>query len=221
MGNGVPRDPRKAFEYFRKGAQLGDPISQWRLGEAYATGSGTAKDAKLAAHWTSQAALGGVVGAKVDLAVFYIDGVGIDQSYELAAIWLKEAYQDPLHGEELEIGYRLAMLYLEGKGVPKDELEAFALLHRSARFQHVPAMRARAEMYEQGIGIRRDLGLGKQWREQADEIERFRAGSAGLSETMRDPCSTEYTSRFLRMAIARRKSKPNTLEEYFEGMQFE
>jgi TPR repeat protein len=51
---------------------------------------------------------------------------------------------------------RLAMLYLEGTGVPKDEARAFELLHSAAAFGDAEGMFRLSLLYKEGKGCEAD-----------------------------------------------------------------
>lgn len=51
MGQGVDKDPVKAFELLRQAADAGRPLAQHHLASMYLTGEGTTKDASQALLW--------------------------------------------------------------------------------------------------------------------------------------------------------------------------
>ena len=64
-GIGVEADARKATEWTRKAAELGDPNEQAHLGERYHRGLGVTKDRTEALKWYRLAAEQGHGGARV------------------------------------------------------------------------------------------------------------------------------------------------------------
>lgn len=54
-GNGVPKDPSKAIEYFTKSADQGDAAAQYSLGMFYLKGEGVPKDLPKAKKYFQQA----------------------------------------------------------------------------------------------------------------------------------------------------------------------
>jgi hypothetical protein len=67
-GEGVPKDPTKAFQWFRKAAEAGNVDGQRNLGHAFAQGQGTPVDVVEAYQWLSIAAGKGDKAAKEELA---------------------------------------------------------------------------------------------------------------------------------------------------------
>ena len=56
---GIAPDPEKSVFWFKKLAELGDPVAMFNLGLLYAKGYGAERDFKQAAYWVEQAAEGG------------------------------------------------------------------------------------------------------------------------------------------------------------------
>ncbi len=70
---GTPRDPRRAFDYFRRGTEAGDPLAAYKLGCFYAgQGQGVvADDEALALRYKLIAAESGYDLAQVEVARIY------------------------------------------------------------------------------------------------------------------------------------------------------
>jgi len=58
-GNGVPQDPARAVEWYRKAAEAGHTAAQVQLAGCNATGRGVPKDLKQAMFWQQKAIEGG------------------------------------------------------------------------------------------------------------------------------------------------------------------
>jgi uncharacterized protein len=67
-GEGMPKDPAKALQWFRKAAEAGNTEGQRNLGHALAQGQGTPADVIEAYQWLSVAAGKGDKAAKEELA---------------------------------------------------------------------------------------------------------------------------------------------------------
>lgn len=67
-GSGVPRDPGKAVEWYRRAAEAGNGFGQLNLGNAYRSGTGVAKDLAAARRWLKAAEANGVREAAKALA---------------------------------------------------------------------------------------------------------------------------------------------------------
>ena len=73
---GVPANPRKAAEYYQKGALLGDVTSMCNLGYCYEVGIGLTIDKAKAAEWYQKAANNGQARGQNNLGFFYQHGSG-------------------------------------------------------------------------------------------------------------------------------------------------
>ena len=79
-GNGVARDPARAFKWLRKAADQGVPRAQCLVGLAYASGDGVKPDKTEAARWIRRAADAGLAEAQFDLGMCYANGDGVPKS---------------------------------------------------------------------------------------------------------------------------------------------
>lgn len=70
--------------WFQKSAELGHPLSQYNLGNAYQKGLGVVQDDAKAAYWWQRAAAQGIPNAAYNLGVQYMDGRGVPQDYQQA-----------------------------------------------------------------------------------------------------------------------------------------
>jgi uncharacterized protein len=115
-----------AERWMLRAAEHGDASTQFWLGVAYEQNWFGTTDVDLAVKWYQKAAEAGDPDAQVELGQKYADGEGIKQSYELAAKWFRKAAEHvPDLGGAGQGRYRLAELYMEGRGVPRDYFQAY------------------------------------------------------------------------------------------------
>lgn len=115
-----------AEEWMLRGAEHGDASTQFWLGVAYDDGWFGTKDLDLALKWYEKAADAGDPDAQVALGQKYADGEGVKQSYEVAAKWFQKAAEHvPDLGGAGQGRWRLAQLFMEGLGVPRDYVQAY------------------------------------------------------------------------------------------------
>ena len=87
---------------------------------------------------------------------------------------------------DLPAMYELAQSYKYGRGVARDDVEAFAWFQRAADGGHAPAMTALAECYAQGVGVRvRDDSAAFSWYSKAARLGDY-AAMAGLGQSYLD-----------------------------------
>lgn len=82
--------------------------------------------------------------AQYYLAMMYLRGHGVGQSYEEAAKWFRKAAEQRVKHAQ----YRLAELYMKGRGVPRDYEYAYAWYRVSAEHRHKKSLGALAAARE-------------------------------------------------------------------------
>jgi len=70
-GQGVPKDEKRAVEWYRRAAEQGLSEAQLNLGNMYADGRGVAKDEVCAVEWYWKAAEQGSTEAQDSLGIFF------------------------------------------------------------------------------------------------------------------------------------------------------
>jgi TPR repeat protein len=122
-------DRGKAYEYFRRAAELGHPRSQREVGMALLEGEGVPKDGSQAFEWFKKAAIGGDVLAHIDLgAMLALGEGGIKEDDPQARHWYLEAVK-------MNSAYAMTSLggmYLRGEGGPVDEATGLAFVELAA-----------------------------------------------------------------------------------------
>jgi uncharacterized protein len=109
-----------------------------------------------------QAAERGDAESQYDLAYLYYKAgsdpliIGVAQSYKLAAQWYRKA---ALQGHT-RAQYNMAVLHLQGEGVERDPLEAYAWLLHSSRAGHEPSLVLIKEL--NGVLNEKQLGAARQ-----------------------------------------------------------
>ena len=90
-GNGVAKDPRAAFNWFRQSAEQGHTKAAYKLGYAYLEGNGINEDFEKARHWLTIAANKDYARAQYYLAQLYEEGKGIGANLNDALDWYKKS----------------------------------------------------------------------------------------------------------------------------------
>jgi TPR repeat protein len=112
-GEGVPKDFRKAAEWFEKAAAKGHAGAQYNLGIMAYLGQGTGKDFATAAKWFREAAEQGHAAAQYNLGFLYYEGKGVPKDDLQAYTWIDRAANQ---GHEKAQTARDAL----AKALPKD-----------------------------------------------------------------------------------------------------
>lgn len=164
QGQGVPQDFKKAAHWYTKAAEAGDASSQVFLGQLYENGQGVTQDIAQAERWYTKAAEEG----KYNLAMMYIlgPGVGTDGQYSDQAVrWLTKAADEGNSSAQA----RLAEMYEDGRGVPKDDGQAVRWYTKAAEAGHSGASFNLGLMYSNGQGVTQDYGQAAMWYTKAAE----------------------------------------------------
>jgi len=130
-------------------AKNGDAKAQYNVGLMFAQGKGAKADVKKAMEWYEQAAKQGLASAQYNLAQIYHNlGSAEDHAYEKAKYWYEKAAQQGIAQAHNNLG----ALYLEGKGVAKDEKKAFEHFKAAAELGDANAQLNVALLYLNGTG---------------------------------------------------------------------
>ncbi len=161
-GRGANKDVKEALRWLVLAAEQGHAAAQWNLGVVYTTGlPGLKRNLKTAVEWLKRSAKQGFVAAQANLGILY----ALSGAKELAvATWSDAAAKnDP------EALFNLALAYIKGDGVQKDENLGFELLCRSANLGIVPAQARLGLMYLTGEIAVQDPIEGLKWLALASE----------------------------------------------------
>jgi hypothetical protein len=91
FGDGVPRDYKKAFEYYLKASKMGLALAKVNLGYMYDNGLGTKQDKQKAISLYKSAAYSGEPRGMINLGEMYRTGDHIEKSLIKACQWYDKA----------------------------------------------------------------------------------------------------------------------------------
>ncbi len=141
---GAPRDAPRALQWYRRAAQLGDPLAQSFLGGAYRSGTGVARDDVEAVRWFRRSAEAGYSYGMDNLGWMYQQGRGVSNDDAEAVRWFRRAAG---MGNSAAMN-NLAYMYATGRGVARDDNEALRWYRRAAEAGFEPA---RQELTRRGV----------------------------------------------------------------------
>jgi len=127
LGMGVPRDMKKAFEFYQIAAELGNTDAQVDLGDMYYYGKETAQTYEKANYWYEKAAKNGNATAQMNLGYAYLNGKGVEMNYVKARNWLEIAVKK---GQPSAM-YHLGTMYFNNNGVAENKELAVELFKNS------------------------------------------------------------------------------------------
>lgn len=122
------RNFRKAFKWFKKAGDSGNPDAQLALGICFMKGEGIKKNSEEGAKWLRKAAEQGNPKAQFLLAECCLKGDGVDKCPDEAVGWyLKSAEQGNKDAQ-----FKLALCHINGEGTEANPEEAKKWLRKAA-----------------------------------------------------------------------------------------
>jgi TPR repeat protein len=165
QGSGVKQDFPEAVKWFQKAAAQGDALGQYCLGNCHIFGRGVDKDVAEGIKWWRAAAENGRPEAQTALGDFYMcRGPYVDTnyvSYVEAFKWLRLAGDQKYVPALNNLGY----LYQYGLGQAgkRDYAAAQACYLQAAAAGDPKAESNLGIMYQEGMGVKRDLVAAYKW----------------------------------------------------------
>lgn len=127
-GDGVPKDPTRAYALFLKAASTGSMDGLEQTGYHELNGIGTEKDTAKALESFRKATLLGSGYAAQEIGWMYEKGIGVLQNDQMAVQW----YQQAIQKGHFEACGALGWLTENGRGTPKDDTLAAKLYFMGA-----------------------------------------------------------------------------------------
>jgi hypothetical protein len=137
--------------------------AQYLLGMMYQLGEYVQKDKKEALRLYFLSAAQGYISAMNNIGVVYaVGGDGVVANLEEAATWYRKAAEQGDATSQNQLGE----LYLYGRGVQKDYVEAMKWFLKASRSSE-RANYNLGSIYEKGLGVPQDLGKARSYYQVA------------------------------------------------------
>jgi TPR repeat protein len=153
-GRGVPKNGTLAFEWFQKAALQEYVNAEYYLGVLYFQGTGVLQNDEWANDWLQKAA-----NKRFDVAKFYLAKLNQKQGRDKEAFkYFKQVFDSQQvipNSQRIEAQYELALMYLSGNGIARDENKAANWIRDAADANYAKAQTALGDLYERGIGVPR------------------------------------------------------------------
>jgi TPR repeat protein len=141
----------------RQAALRGDPAAQVEVGARYAAGQGVGRDLQQTFLWYGRAAAQGLGIAQYRFAALYERGLGTTRDAERARIWYARAAEQG----NVKAMHNLAVLSVSGS---RSEYAAAAKwFTQAADFGLADSQVNLAILYQNGLGVPKDLKLAYKW----------------------------------------------------------
>jgi TPR repeat protein len=179
-GKGVPKNTNEGLIWIEKGAVHASASDQRKLGYDYEYSNEVfPQNLERAAYWYQQAADKGNCCGLYSLGLCYVEGKGVQQSYEkgfnllkkakcqnceYAICYLRENYYGPELAGKASAGDSQAQLkygrcFLDGLGVEKNPEEGFKWVKKSAEKGNKYALNVIGTLYEKGVGTGKNAAM--------------------------------------------------------------
>ena len=224
IGQGVNRDKEESVRWYHKAAKQGNSQAMFNLGVSYYNGDGVPSDPNIAYAWfllaqeagnpaahdavKRSAAEGGRLGtpdALLQVAGMYEKGDGLPQSDTEAAKWYRKA-ADLVPQARV----KLASMFIEGRGVPRDYGQAMTLCQSAAKQNYWPAQFCVGYLYQHGLGSGANPKEAAKWYQQASNGG-SREAMMALAEmyTKGEGVSVNRPEAYYYLFLARRRGEPD------------
>jgi len=155
----VDSDREEVRDFFKKLAERGNPVNQYRYADLLLKTAWNEKDREEAFKWFLLSAEKGNLDAKYQIAIMYRDGIGTKIDLDSFKKMLRDAAESGHPKAQLI----LAEMLLSGKGSEKSETESLKWYLQSAKAGNSRSQYQVAVMYRDGIGIDVDSEESKRW----------------------------------------------------------
>jgi uncharacterized protein len=195
LGRGVEQDKMEAVKWYRKAAKQESPNALFNMGTAYYNGDGVGIDDVWAYAWfllaqsfgnqpatdavkrMKEGAAGRSQSAAFErIGDMYQKGDDLPQSSSKAVDWYRKAAEDG----EGRAQMKLASLLLQGQNATSNYGEVHRLCEKAASLKFSPGAYCMGQLYEQGLGVERDISKAAKWFSEAANmglaIAAFRVG---------------------------------------------
>ncbi|MCR9279532.1 MAG: sel1 repeat family protein [Pseudomonadaceae bacterium] len=160
----LPKDLNAALWYYRRAAEMGDPVSAYYMGHALEFGKGVEIDTVAARQWYEMAAQKGNVLAHGQLGYFYVMSEGGLDKDDRKAV---QHFRIAAEGGDNTAQFNLGVMLSNGDGVEKNLEQAARWYWASADQGNTGAMVQLALLLKDGNGIPQDIAAARSWLQMA------------------------------------------------------
>ena len=162
-GEGVPKDPEKAFKLWREAAEMGNTKAMNRLGTELGREGVASKNRAEALKWFQKAAEQGDADGMAATGAYYFNGWGVERDFQQAEKWIQaSAEKGNAFGQ-----YVYGVMYEGGYGVRLNPGKSAYWHEQSAKGGYVEGMVKYAQCLECGSGVRENQAEAIVWYKKA------------------------------------------------------
>ena len=169
-GEGIPSDPVRALEWYRKAVGQGFAPAMAALGDIYQNGNGVPRDLQRAARLYLKSALAGYGGGMEKLGEAYRFGKGVNRHIGKAIHWLQRAADEQKMGWA---AYLLGKIHDHGETGYRDHGKAATWYARAVALGNFHALSDLGKMHLAGDAdaepVARAIAVARRYAERGDE----------------------------------------------------
>ena len=158
-GLGKPQDLQKANDYFKQGAEQGDPYAMLSYGRNLVRGRGIEANVDEGLTYLNRAVELGHTYAMNELGALYYYGKPLKQNQKRGIRF----YEASMARGDIYAIRNMALVYQDGRGVEQDLDTALALFKKASAGGHPDAPTDIGAMYYKGMGVKKSLGEAIKW----------------------------------------------------------
>lgn len=207
-----------AVEWYRKAAEKGDHLAQYRLGTIFDKGeSGVRQDKAEAVKWFRMGAEQDQIDCQYMLGLHYATGEGVERDLDEAAKWIRKSAES----SQLDAMFKLGLMHRLGEGVEQNDYEAKKWIRKAANYGNEDAKKY---LEEHGISNPTVLTTEDQvegLRNAAEHGDAAAAFSLGyVNERGDDDWEKDYAeaAKWYRKAVELNGTLENAAKQAFERM---
>jgi TPR repeat protein len=197
LGGRTAQDAAQARAWMQKAAEQNLTVAQESLGNMLIAGIGGARDVEQGRQWLEKAATAGFIEGQYHLGMMYYQGQVLKRDIPAAVKWIRRAAESGHGASQLTLGCwfetmeppdhdvalywlqkaaanrvaeanaKIAVLYLNGWGVEKNEAQALRYFLAAANAGDVPSQYVAGVFTRNGTGTPADLAGALQWFQKA------------------------------------------------------
>lgn len=175
-GLGIEKNEAMSKNLFEKAIRKGSSLGQYYYGKFLIEAS--IKDYEQGIKYLKKSAKQKNTDAQIYLAKLYLEGKVVDKSFNTARKWYEIAIEEG-SGQGY---YELGKIYFDGKEVLQNYTKAFDYLYKGAKLGNREAQALLAHLYENGYGVKKDMGEALMWKNLSGMIQEEELEEAKVEE---------------------------------------
>ncbi|KAB2646355.1 MAG: tetratricopeptide repeat protein [Verrucomicrobiota bacterium] len=204
-GIGVKKNLTTALEFIQRAANQGHPEAIGGVGYFHANGFGVKQDLTVAADWFRKGAEKGGAKAQLNYAQALLNGRGVPVDEAEGMKWIDKAIAQDLDQAYFAKG---EFHYHGTHGIKQDFAKAREFIQKAADSDHAAAQNMLGAIYQEGLGVTRDLEKAEFWfRKSAEQGDPKGMSNLGQILGPDGPDASKHVEALKWLLLARRANE--------------